>query len=221
MSTVIYYVAAHCLSKVYTGIDGGEFTNPDRVFKPISPFHEKVNTKLKEEGVFWSNKHYNLITDLYEHLHKLDRTIVLKEVVYPHILADFVRDNKAKAIIVEKEIPLTAYSLMKNGWFYPTRLLYEKDPKGIERLKGLLKSLQYVWINHFNPLIHKDHVETITAENMVFDTQKLFDKIERLGFKPRRFGYMNDTFRKKYPEVQAYKETELYKQILKVWRDIK
>lgn len=221
MSTIIYMIASYSLNKYQNNINGGEFTNPDRVFKPLDKYHEKINNKLKTEGQFWTNKNYNLIMDLYKHLHNLKKTIVIKEVTYPHILSDFIKLNNAKTIIINKDIPLVAYSLIKNGWFYPTRLLYKKDPKGIERIKALLKSLKYMHINYFNPLSYMNHVETINANDIMFNKNLIFDKIEKLGFKPKRFQYMNDEIKNKYYKVEEYKNTSLFKNINTLWNEVK
>lgn len=218
MSTVTYKIVAISLKADYLGVDGGEFLNRDRVMTPLTALHKDY---VQESTLFWTNKRKEDIMNLLDDLHTFQKKWVIKDVVFPHIVSEFVNKNMANTIIMDKEIPLTAYSLIKNGWFYPTRILYDEEPKGIDRVKALLKSLAYMQSKYFEPLKKHENVKTITPDEIMTEPEKIFDILEELGYEPNRFKYINKELEEKYKQVQEYKQTQMYKDIEKTWKGIK
>jgi len=217
-STLINRICNIALDCHYDGVDGGEFLNPDRVFRPLDGEHKALaETMTGNHHRFWTDRHKNIQLAFLDHLHEMDTQLIIKDVCYPHIVMEHVKKHEAKCLLVEKDVVLTAYSLVKNGWFYPTYFLQSKEPTGIERIEKLLEALETMRLR-LGSLKDLSHVRTITAEEINGDERAIFEKLEELGFKPRKFGYLSPALVDKAKSVEMYKDTKLYREIEEIWK---
>ncbi len=188
-------------------IHSGEFLNPDRqriLNHPFNSFHRQYILTNPE---FYTEKSKEEQFIVLNSLHNSENFLVMKDICFPQVMCEFIQRKKAKTLIINKDIPLTAYSCIQKRWFFPTRILREKE---IFSNALLIKSLKYVYDEFFLPLSKQDNAIMLQAEDIQTNPNILWNALSSLGYSPTKFDYV-PTITRGTERVNSYKETELYR----------
>ena len=216
MTTLIYMVVCASLNKGRKDINisWGEYLNSQRKMLPLSALHQKY---ISKEHQFWTDDAREEQIKLLHDIHKSKEMIILKDVTFPNIVCDFVRSVNAKTLIIKKDIPLIAYSCAKLGWFYPNNVLIHH--KEDDKYTRLIKSLKFMYDNHFDRLAKGENVRVIDVDEVLKNQNILWDALSSLGYKPKRI-VIGDEIKNKSKVVEAYKDTELYKKLKGIYNNV-
>lgn len=224
MTTLTYELVVKAIGGGFCDLKkaAGEFLNHQRPMETISDFHENYR---KQNHQFWTNNTKLLQLELLNQLHDLKSFWVVKDVLFPHITAEFVKQKKAKTLIIKKDIPLTAYSCFKKGWDYPTRILPEDSIVRhkhdiVSKAINLMKSFKYLQDTYLKPLAKESYVRTVNAEEITRNPDILWQALEELGYEPNKFDY-RDYIKPGVEKVKGYKESTTYKIFNKLYEKIK
>jgi len=187
----------------------GEILNPDRIGVAMTDTHYIMKNK-KQNFKHWTDQGRHIREEVLQQFEESNEFGVLKDVVVPHIVCDFVAKKECNTLLVYKDIPMIAYSCAKKGWYYPRDIL---DNKTNDKNEDLLRAIKYMYDQYFEPLSRKSHVEIISTGKLQESEQYLIKRLENLGYNTQSIKYITPGFKRKTRKVQKYKDTDLYKEL--------
>lgn len=210
MSTIISNNIIKATNLNNNNVDGNEFLNSRNIKEPFNKRHKRYS-EIKPDEYKWdySGLQKRLLKDLVDD----DKSYMMKDVLYPNVVSDFVKKHKQKTIIIYKYPPLAAYSIILKGWQYITNIHGRWHRAAL--LYDMVNAVQMMYDQHFANIIFEPYVEVVKTKKVQQNPDYLWDKVEKLGFNVNRFDYITDKFKQKTKEVEGYKETKLYNKIEK------
>lgn len=213
MTSFVYRLIVSSMGGDLDSASDGEILNQaDRIYRP---FCQAQRDLLKNNDPLWmpGNKTRRAILRAFENLNGF---YVMKDVIDPYNMYHWIAENKFHAIIITKEIPLIAYSCIKNKWYYIC------DYFSLEYTdRNLVRTLTYIYDNHYKELMQLDKVTSVDNIELIRDAGIIWTRLESIGFSPFRIDYINNEFRAKQQEIEEYRQTDLYKKLLEVYQSIR
>lgn len=212
MTSFVYRTVVKAMGGDLDSSSDGEILNQQRVYRPFCKAQEKL---IEKNSQFWI-KGNALRKEILEEFAGLKGFYVMKDVVDPYNMFHWIKNSNSRALIVTKDIPMLAYSLAENDWYYPCDLLNLEYSN-----ENLIKTLIFVYDNYYGELIKEKNVISISNEELTSNSSLLWKRIDKLGFTPFSFDYMDNDFIEKSEKVKEYKSTPLYKELSEIYNRIK
>lgn len=154
-------------------------------------------------------------------LDKYKKGYVIKDVVQTPAVYRYIQENpdSFNVLIAQRRIEDVAYFMWKRGWTSTIHSLGIPGQHVQNRITLVLHcaALLHLRHNYINPI----KAPRVVYKDSLTNPNSIFDKLERLGYSPKRFNYISPSFKERRERTLKERETPLYKQIEQIFRQLR
>lgn len=206
LSSFLYHVAKGALGlRQPRWTSEGEVLNIDRfVFQMAQPNDggRKFTLPNRDPGSF------KKMLQFLDHV-CVRKGFAYKDVVQPFVVAEWLKSRRCPAIRIKRDIAEVAFSMLKNRWYYPTRM----EPESGDLQRSILNGLAFAErVLDAIPAVHLNFDEVIFSEEPL--QEALFSLYGRGSVKPIK--YIDDQFkvdRQRILERKSSRDFEALKEL--------
>lgn len=208
MSTIVQQNIVRATYLHNNCVDGNEYLNSRNIEEPFNKRH-KIYSEIKPDEYSWnySGMQKRLLQDLIDD----SKPYIMKDVLYPNVVSEFVKENEIKTIIICKYPPLAAYSIVIKEWAYIMNVIPKQHSAAL--LYDMVWSVQLIYDKYLINIRDEPYTSVVHTKKLKYNHNHLWDKVERLGYDVDRLDYITDFFKEKREDVEKYKHTRLYSKL--------